>query len=259
MPDKGSQESNFSKAFDQQLEHLLLGVGGAAVANGSLLTFWARERTMEAGLRDGSSLGLLKAEREKATGEPSLAAPEAEEGRRQEAHLACTEDVRDFWGKAVAGEVTREPRKGLQQHRWESQLQDFLKALDPSRAEGRGPQLAGGEKLSRTEKLDPENPEELEPRWMLPGRLDRSAALCSDPEELPEVLYGNCLEGEAGKFINSQGTYEDLDESGLPPAATALPGAERDDYACRVASTGDLSLRGSGADSKKDPRSRLSF
>ncbi|XP_062977900.1 uncharacterized protein LOC134395667 [Elgaria multicarinata webbii] len=90
--------------------------------------------------------------------------------------------------------------------------------------------LAGEAKLCRTEKNDPGNSGEPEPHWMLSGRAGPNVPHCPERGDVSEVLYGNCLEREAGKFINSQGTYEDLDESHLQQGI--LP-SERDN-ACHV-------------------------
>ncbi|XP_053235553.1 zinc finger and SCAN domain-containing protein 21-like isoform X1 [Podarcis raffonei] len=100
-------------------------------------------------------------------------------------------------------------------------------------SEGDAPLLPGDEKLCSPEKNDPEASGELEPRWMLSGRVEQTVPHCPGPGEPSEMLYGgNCLEREAGKFINSQGTYEDLDESALQPGTLLFHG-ERDN-ACHV-------------------------
>ncbi|KAF7237339.1 Zinc finger and SCAN domain-containing protein 31 [Varanus komodoensis] len=90
--------------------------------------------------------------------------------------------------------------------------------------------LAGNVKLCRTEKNNPGNSGALESHWMLSERAEINVPHCPDREDGCEVLYGNCLEREGGKFINSQGTYEDLDETLVQQGI--LPG-ERDN-ACHV-------------------------
>uniref|UniRef100_A0A8D2LAH2 Uncharacterized protein n=1 Tax=Varanus komodoensis TaxID=61221 RepID=A0A8D2LAH2_VARKO len=94
-------------------------------------------------------------------------------------------------------------------------------------------QTAGNADLgeaSLTEKNNPGNSGALESHWMLSERAEINVPHCPDREDGCEVLYGNCLEREGGKFINSQGTYEDLDETLVQQGI--LPG-ERDN-ACHV-------------------------
>ncbi|XP_042306636.1 zinc finger and SCAN domain-containing protein 23-like [Sceloporus undulatus] len=89
----------------------------------------------------------------------------------------------------------------------------------------------GEEKLCRMEKNDAGNSAETDFHWMLSGRVEQNILPCSNRGEVSEVLYGSCLEREGGKFINSQGTYEDLDESILQQGM--LPSSEKDS-ACHV-------------------------
>ncbi|XP_053146259.1 zinc finger and SCAN domain-containing protein 21-like [Hemicordylus capensis] len=93
--------------------------------------------------------------------------------------------------------------------------------------------LAGDEKACRKEKNQPENSGQLD-NWMLSGRSEQNVPHCLESGESSESLFGNCLEKEVGKFINSQGTYEDLDESIVQQRS--LPG-ERDN-ACHVCGKG---------------------
>ncbi|XP_066471666.1 zinc finger and SCAN domain-containing protein 31-like [Tiliqua scincoides] len=82
----------------------------------------------------------------------------------------------------------------------------------------------------RKEKSQPENSKQLESRWMWLERGEENISQYLDQGETSESLYENCLEKGGGKFINSQGTYEDLDESIMQQRI--LPG-ERDN-ACHV-------------------------
>ncbi|XP_054831609.1 zinc finger and SCAN domain-containing protein 31-like [Eublepharis macularius] len=78
-----------------------------------------------------------------------------------------------------------------------------------------GVSFLGEEKMCRKEKNLSESSGGLSPSWMLPGRVEQNIAICSDQGETSESLYENRLEKEVGQFINSLGTYEDLDESVL--------------------------------------------
>ncbi|KAH0630546.1 hypothetical protein JD844_013707 [Phrynosoma platyrhinos] len=101
---------------------------------------------METESRDASSLsGLMQAEQEKRTVTEErnrTGLPEAvKEGGRGLPDIP-PESIRDFWERAVPDDLARQPRKGLQQ-RWESQLQEFLKALESPHGEEGSPQLQG--------------------------------------------------------------------------------------------------------------------
>ncbi|XP_061476084.1 zinc finger and SCAN domain-containing protein 23-like [Rhineura floridana] len=95
---------------------------------------------MAAESRDTSSPGHLQAEREKGAEEQRQVGPEAGKGGGGGPGIIHVESVRDFWERTVPEEVIREPRKGLQQ-RWESQLQEFLKALESPQSDRGSPQL----------------------------------------------------------------------------------------------------------------------
>ncbi|XP_053149335.1 uncharacterized protein LOC128343928 [Hemicordylus capensis] len=71
--------------------------------------------------------------------------------------------------------------------------------------------LAGPERGGQKERNCPGNPEEQEPFGKLSGDVEQKA-VCHRDREL-ENLQGNNPESEAGKFINSQGGYEDLNEN----------------------------------------------
>ncbi|KAM6472341.1 uncharacterized protein PHA67_004880 isoform 4-T5 [Liasis olivaceus] len=80
------------------------------------------------------------------------------------------------------------------------------------------------------EKLCGAENEDRESRWTWSGRSEPSVACSPNLGEASETLYWNSLEKAEGKFINSQGTYEDLDESVLQPG---LFPSERDN-ACLI-------------------------
>ncbi|XP_077186731.1 zinc finger and SCAN domain-containing protein 26-like isoform X1 [Paroedura picta] len=96
----------------------------------------AAERT------DASAPGLSQAEQGKRmkTGEPRPAGREPGKARGGGPHLAHAKSLQDFWERTVPEEVTRAQRKGLQRQ-WESQLQEFMKALEPPNAERKSPQV----------------------------------------------------------------------------------------------------------------------
>nr|XP_056723141.1 zinc finger and SCAN domain-containing protein 21-like [Euleptes europaea] len=83
--------------------------------------------------------------------------------------------------------------------------------------------LGDNKKMCRKEKNPLESSVGLAPSWMLSGRAELSTSHCPDRGEPSESPYDNHPQRGVGKFINSQGAYEDLDESimqqMLPPGA----------------------------------------
>lgn len=94
--------------------------------------------------KDVLAAGLLQAVQEKGMKgeEQSAAVSETGRGGGKRPHVIREESLRDLWERTVPEEVTWEQRKGLQQ-RWESQLQEFLKALESPPSERNNPQLLG--------------------------------------------------------------------------------------------------------------------
>ncbi|XP_013914149.1 PREDICTED: zinc finger and SCAN domain-containing protein 23-like [Thamnophis sirtalis] len=68
------------------------------------------------------------------------------------------------------------------------------------------------------EEFCEEDSEDRESGWEWSGRGEPGVSCSPNPGEASETLYWNSEEKAEGKFINSQGTYEDLDESVLQPS-----------------------------------------
>ncbi|KAM3848037.1 LOW QUALITY PROTEIN: uncharacterized protein M6D78_004639 [Vipera latastei] len=60
--------------------------------------------------------------------------------------------------------------------------------------------------------------EDRDSRWEWSGKGEPGVPSSPNPGEASDALYWNSVEKAEGKFINSQGTYEDLDESVLQPS-----------------------------------------
>ncbi|XP_060094608.1 uncharacterized protein LOC132571832 [Heteronotia binoei] len=146
-------------------------------AGTSTLVAFAPHKEMAAEHTEASAPGLSQAEQEKRmkTEERRPAGPEPGKGGGEDPRHIHSKSLRDFWERTVPEEVTREPRKGLQRQ-WESQLQEFMKALEPPKSERDSPQIPGP--LPRTNARAFRSPFE--------GTTD-SSRLPRDPQLLPDL------------------------------------------------------------------------
>ncbi|XP_048347396.1 uncharacterized protein LOC125429889 [Sphaerodactylus townsendi] len=109
---------------------------------------------------------------------------------------------------------------------WRKPRFEALTSADDAEA----PLLDDNEEMCRKEKTLLQSSEGLSPSWMLSGRAELNASYSPDRGEPSESMFCNHLEKGVGKFINSQGAYEDLDESIM---RQTVPPGERD-YSCHV-------------------------
>ncbi|KAF7237292.1 Zinc finger protein 3 [Varanus komodoensis] len=86
--------------------------------------------------------------------------------------------------------------------------------------------LACLERAHRQEKTQPGQPEDPELFAALPKEADRNAACRRGRVEASESLRGKNPEVQGGKFINSQGGYEDLEDNGAQQPVILKAGRE---------------------------------